>query len=49
MVGEFLAQLGIFLLPMLLLALVLVHLAEDGIFLISLRGEQCQGDRPAEW
>jgi len=38
MVGEFVAQLCIFLLPIFLLALVLVHLAEDGIFLIGLKG-----------
>jgi len=36
MMCEFVAQLGIFFLPIFLLALVLVHLAENGIFLISL-------------
>ena len=36
MVCEFLAELCVFLLPILLLALVLVHLAEDGIFLVGL-------------
>lgn len=36
MVCEFLAELCEFLLPILLLALVLVHLAEDGIFLVGL-------------
>jgi hypothetical protein len=44
MVDEFVAELCIFLLPIFLLALVLVHLAEDGIFLISLQSEQCQHD-----
>jgi hypothetical protein len=37
MVCELFAQLCIFFLPIFLLALVLVHLAEDGIFLISLQ------------
>jgi hypothetical protein len=36
MVCEFLAELCVLLLPILLLALVLVHLAEDGIFLVGL-------------
>jgi hypothetical protein len=39
MVCEFLAELCEFLLPILLLALVLVHLAEDGIFLVGLNEE----------
>ena len=38
MVCEFLAELCVLLLPILLLALVLVHLAEDGIFLVGLNG-----------
>jgi hypothetical protein len=36
MVCEFLAELCVLLLPILLLALVLVHLAEDGILLVGL-------------
>lgn len=36
MVRKFLAELCVLLLPILLLALVLVHLAEDGIFLVGL-------------
>jgi hypothetical protein len=36
MVCEFLAELCELLLPILLLTLVLVHLAEDGIFLVGL-------------
>ena len=36
MVGEFVAELCVFLLPIFLLALVLVHLAEYGIFLVRL-------------
>jgi hypothetical protein len=47
MVGELVAQLCIFLLPVFLLALVLVHLAEDGIFLISLQAGPCQYIWPA--
>jgi hypothetical protein len=39
MVCEFLAELCELLLPILLLTLVLVHLAEDGIFLVGLEGE----------
>jgi hypothetical protein len=47
MVCEFVAQLCVFLLPIFLLALVLVHLAEDGIFLISLQSGHCQYSSPA--
>ena len=36
MVCELLAEFCVLLLPILLLALVLVHLAEDGIFLVGL-------------
>jgi hypothetical protein len=42
MVCELFAQLCIFFLPIFLLALVLVHLAEDGIFLVSLQSGPCQ-------
>lgn len=42
MVYDFVAELGVFLLPVLLLALVLVHLAQNGIFLIGLWRDCCQ-------
>lgn len=42
MMCEFLAELCELFLPVLLLALILVHLAEDGIFLIGLKVERQQ-------
>lgn len=38
---DFVAELGVFLLPVLLLALVLVHLAQNGIFLVGLWSDCC--------
>ena len=48
MVCELLAELGVLLLPILLLALILVHLAKDGIFLVGLNEGNVSGSPARE-